>query len=197
MAHRDSLTRLIIKRHHLSLIILGYSQTGVSELLFKSGSFTRKSFSSNSGTNTYNHQGAVLLPTVINEEVDEPGFVLDFDGSNDYVSLNSSPIGTDNSFTIETWIWRSPSASNDGAIYCEAVSGHSHTRNYFFISNNKLTLDQWPNSGGYISSNTDIDKGKWYHVAYVQNGSTRSLYINGVLDKTDNSSESYNGNSPQ
>ncbi|MGB0429609.1 MAG: LamG domain-containing protein, partial [Bacteroidia bacterium] len=174
----------------------GYSLNGASEILFGSGTFSRKSFTSNSGTNTYNHQSDILLPVLINDQVDEPGYVLDFDGTNDYVLLNSSPIGTDNSFTIETWIWRSPSATSYGPIYCESVSGRSDTRNYLFINNDKLAFDQWPNAGGYLGSSTSLEKGKWYHVAYVQDGTSRKIYLNGLLENSDNSAETYHGYSP-
>jgi len=52
------------------------------------------------------------------------------------------------------------------------------------VANNQLQL-----AGGLISGNkypitskTYFSTGQWYHVAAVYNGSTNSLYVNGVLD---------------
>ena len=83
------------------------------------------------------------------------------------------------------------------AIYGEYNGAIGSTRNYLSIfSDGTVFFDQALPSGGWLPSSAPLNTGQWYHVAYVQDGTTRSLYINGVLDASDNNIENYSGNTP-
>lgn len=126
------------------------------------------------------------------------------DGADDYVSLGSSPIiGDATSFTIDAWIWLdSYGANKQVPIYGEYNTGTTDTKNYLAIGNTqdglgqRVFFDQFPASGGYLKSNTQLATGQWYHIAYTQDETNRKLYINGTLDNSDSAIESYGGAAP-
>jgi len=122
-----------------------------------------------------------------------------FNGTSDYIDLGSTPIiGSDTSFTIEVWVKPDNfgfSAGEQNAIYGEFAV--NHTSNYFGIfENGTVFFDQYPESYQYITSNTALTLGEWSHIAYVQDGMNRYLYINGQLDISDSAAETYTGNPP-
>jgi len=126
---------------------------------------------------------------------------LKFDGSNDYVGLPSADIiGSDTTFSIEMWVkpLSLPSGNDQMALYGEFQS--SNTRNYLLIDgsnqNNVFSFDQYLPSGGFITSTTSASTGNWFHIAYVQNGSNRIIFVNGVNESEDNSAETYAGGAP-
>src|SRR3712207_9529969 len=54
------------------------------------------------------------------------------------------------------------------------------------IEGNRMNIKA---QGGQLNSSTQFATNKWYHVAIVSNGTSLSLYVNGVLDKTEAVSE--------
>ena len=153
-----------------------------------SNSGNRMAYMDNFGTISNVENSQILYP---------PGNALSFDGVEDYVDLgNTEIIGDNTSFTIETWI--KPDLVSSGGIYGEFLSASNHTKNYLNLTANKhIAFDQYlDNGGGALVSNTALNENKWYHIAYVQDGTNRKIYINGVLDIEDNSAETYNGSVP-
>ncbi len=116
-----------------------------------------------------------------------------FDGSDDFLSIANSPqleaIGANNSdFSAAFWLYLD--AEQTGYIRSILHKGNN---------DGERVLAMWMNStdnkllyGITNSSNTDengqsssqIPLEEWTHVAYVKNGSTLSLYLNGVLDSS-------------
>lgn len=115
---------------------------------------------------------------------------LNFDGTNDYLDFgNVTPIGTRTTFTIETWvkIENLTNVQGQNPIYGEYTSVQSGglSANYLLIQDNgKVAFDQFVPSGGIFESVTSLEINKWYHIAYVQDGTAQEqyLYINGKLD---------------
>lgn len=117
-----------------------------------------------------------------------------FDGNDDKIEFsNAALIGTSTNFSLSAWIKTSDS---NGTIYCECTADGQRVRNFFSIISGKLTLDQYDPSGGSIESNQSVNTNQWIHVAYTQQGTNRRLYINGILEKSDNSAEVYSGATP-
>ena len=133
------------------------------------------------------------------------GQALDFDGSDDHVNVGDAQIiGADTSFSISTWIkgdrW---DEKLQNAIYVEQNDAGDDVRNYLEIDGTqeiagtgKVIFDQFPPSGGSLASDTVLATGRWYHVVYTQNSSDRSMYIDGALDSSDSSAETYTGTTP-
>ncbi|MBN2238842.1 MAG: hypothetical protein JW712_03635 [Dehalococcoidales bacterium] len=103
-----------------------------------------------------------------------PGFALDLDGINDYVTIpDADELDLTDTFTFECWF-------NPDTIVNQfqgLISKHqTPLSNGFFIS--MFGPDLWFSGG--TTTGLGLVSGRWYHAAFVKNGGTRSLYINGV-----------------
>jgi len=102
-----------------------------------------------------------------------------FDGSGDYLSV---PVSTDlqvgsGNFTVECW-FRTASNSgtiiNFGELYYLSSTGYT-----LFIDSGLLYARTSPDASNDIS--VAISLNTWYHVAYVRDGTTLYLYLDGLL----------------
>ncbi|KPA10281.1 hypothetical protein MHK_009516, partial [Candidatus Magnetomorum sp. HK-1] len=114
------------------------------------------------------------------------GNALEFDGTDDYVSLQQNYTWP-TSFSTMAWIYLDNFTDIASIFSAGQVSGSpaDSIAEFRIISSNKLEYLQ--DNGSTIQaleSNTTFVHNKWYHVAAVKNGSTVSLYVNGVLDNT-------------
>jgi len=108
---------------------------------------------------------------------------MKFDGSGDYLTISDHTdfdFGTGN-YTIEFWIY--PTALADyKRIFSSSASNHAGNLFNLHASGNA----QWlvgNNSGSWISNcsgPSNVSVNNWYHVAGVRNGTTTTLYLNGV-----------------
>lgn len=97
-------------------------------------------------------------------------YVIDFDGSNDCVQINTINLGT--TFTASAWI--NPSG------YGGAVLGGNDDNAYVFLigGSNSVTVKF---GGGYnVYTTSTISTGQWYHLAFIRTGTSGELFINGV-----------------
>lgn len=98
---------------------------------------------------------------------------IDFDGIDDYVIVDSviDPVGT---LSCMAWVKLDTSFSGDSWIIGESNSS-------LFLDQDatvraKITTD----SGTYITATTEaVNSGEWVHLAYVYNGTSLNIYING------------------
>ncbi|MGB2809874.1 MAG: LamG-like jellyroll fold domain-containing protein, partial [Sedimentisphaerales bacterium] len=163
-------------------------------------------FDENSGTTAYDsigfNHGTVYGAQWTSGQV---GSALNFDGMNDYVDIpydSSLDIDASEGITLSVWIKLNsyPDSLNQGPIFGLYVSTGIGTKNYLAIMKstygNVIAWDQWPNTPyGWIESiRPDLDT--WYYVTVVEDSSYRAIYINGSLDASDNTPESYEGNPP-
>lgn len=119
-----------------------------------------------------------------------PGNALDFDGTNDYVSLPSVGLGGSNAITLEAWV--NPNSFNDDsgddANISSVVSAGDETALIRIgdggnIDNNQAQFAIKAGSTAYkVNSATRLNANEWYHIVGVYTGSKINIYINGVLD---------------
>ncbi len=144
------------------------------------GSGSAKAITVNGNTNTSTAQSIFY------------GSSAEFDGTDDNLKLPTSAdfqFGSGD-FTIETWF--RPNNTSRMAIY-HGSSGTDHSLgiDYSYITQ---TIGIWASSNGTSWDLADGDSagnrgsivvpvGAWTHVAFVRNGGSLQLYINGVLDK--------------
>lgn len=133
------------------------------------------------------------------------GGALSFDGLDDHVDIpydSSLDIDASQGITLSVWIKLNsyPDSAHQGPIFGLFDSTGAGTKNYLAIMKstygNVIAWDQWPTTPyGWIESiRPDLDK--WYHVAVIEDSSYRAIYINGSLDVSDNTPETYEGNTP-
>ena len=110
-----------------------------------------------------------------------------FDGSGDYLSTSSS-ISLSSSLTVECWFNLTSAQTSFKMFAGESLSGGSGK--YVTLTSTGIEA-QFGASGATISSITyTFAVGTWYHFALVRNGTTVSIYINGVAQSVTNSTQS-------
>jgi len=113
------------------------------------------------------------------------GRALSFDGSNDYVSCGVSGIPSGNSArTMMLWIKQDQATGSNEGIFGFGETGGSEANETFeFYNDNSGVRVHYAsgNSGG----TTNLGQGVWRHLCATHDGSTVSVYIDGVLDHTD------------
>src|SRR6056300_501137 len=100
------------------------------------------------------------------------GGCLSFDGSNDYININSLTL-TGN-ITVTAWIFM-----NSGGVYQHVVDSSNNSWHLAITSSNRpyLYAGTWSNSGVQLSIS------QWYMIAgvYDNDNSTLKYYVNGDL----------------
>jgi hypothetical protein len=113
-----------------------------------------------------------------------PGNALDFDGS-DYVQIPESPTLTSGTFSVEFWMKMTGQTAWGGIIDHGAYDSAGDRHNWQFLTYDgqwKIIFGITKNVDGDWSELTaDVTQNKWHHVAGLYDGSTMSLYLDGVL----------------
>ncbi len=115
---------------------------------------------------------------------------LTFDGSNDYVNGGTSTnLNLTGPFTITAWAKRSASSSYDTILqrYAESSPFNGYALRY---SNgvgevNKLCFWTGGASGTWLCTSKTITDTSWHYLTAVWDGTTRSVYIDGVKYASD------------
>lgn len=118
--------------------------------------------------------------------------VLNFDGVNDYVNLNSvaSSLANDNTFTVEFWMNADRSLQTQNRVAIFSVNPNPGDNKFMLLLGGTGTVqegriivfDQNAGAGNrYAIVSDTVGDSTCHHIAYVRNNSTGSLYIDGVL----------------
>ena len=115
---------------------------------------------------------------------------FEFDGTDDYVSVASSSdfnLGTGD-FTVECFVYLQDITSNSG--YVGIVNRHNYTNStgWGIWKETGGKFGFWYNAATQINGTSNVATNQWYHIAAVRNGSTISLYVNGVFENSGSNS---------
>lgn len=102
---------------------------------------------------------------------------LHFDGVDDQMIAPANPLFDLITGTVECWI--KPGAMNYNGCFA-GNRGNADTRYSFHINTTNNTIGIY-NGSSYGSISYPFVTGQWYHVAFVCNGTSTSIYINGLL----------------
>lgn len=116
--------------------------------------------------------------------------VLSLDGDGDYVQVIDSPtLYTNTPFTLEAWFqFSSLHAELNSIIANDEYEVHVNDTGQILVWDVGSDID--------MLGATLLQTGKWYHVAFVNDGTQRSVYLDGVLDAQLNDSLPF-GDVPQ
>ncbi len=111
------------------------------------------------------------------------GGALEFDGTDDYVSVpNSSSLQLTSALTMAGWI-KANSWGSGTDVDIIARKGEDNPNNYqLSIADGLATLYLDDGDGSGYRGDTLLNTGQWYHVAATWDGTTVRVYVDGVLD---------------
>lgn len=113
------------------------------------------------------------------------GTAYGFDGTDDYVNLSTFDINTNANYSISLWF--KTNSTNDRKLITQEYGGSSTssvilvdlaTSGIRFCSYNTVSTVTCTTATGFS------DTTSWHHVVTVWNGTTRLLYLDGVLNNT-------------
>ncbi|MFZ1296405.1 MAG: LamG-like jellyroll fold domain-containing protein, partial [Saprospiraceae bacterium] len=138
---------------------------------------------------------SILLLIFTKTATGQAGESLDFDGTNDIVTIADASWNDfgSNDFTIEVWIKKQAGSSgwSNVAGVGKWNTGGVPGSNEWLIGLTSDGNDELPTFSVEIgstvygcSATTAMAVGTWYHIAAVRVGTELKIYINGVLEKT-------------
>lgn len=106
--------------------------------------------------------------------VDLNDLSFNFDGTNDYVYVEDRDnLDLTTKYTLEAWIKLDDKDSYYGGIVGKLTTSGSNGYLVSITAYDEIYFD------GLYTNSLNLEAGKWYHVAAVNDYGTRSLYING------------------
>ena len=192
----------------------GVTLPDLAELMIERGAVSAINLDGGGSTTLAIHRAGTSGPAVVNRpsdgserpvtnsilvisSSDSAGSALDFDGSDDHVTLGPASGLNSNTFTIESWFRRDGSGvaasttSGTGGVsaaplMAKGVSGGG-TINWFMgvtpTGNLAADFESAINDSNHaIIGATTLVNGAWYHAAATYDGTTFRLYLNGVQE---------------
>ena len=123
-------------------------------------------------------------------------YALDFDGTNDYVSIPDDPFSNNNTFTIQAWLKLEAVDNAYHGFLGMQLNGRKPS--LWVFPGGDLHYDSYKDSqrfNGIISdngSNKFFTAGKWVHVVWTNDGSDYKFYKNGILVDTVTAPDTFN-----
>ena len=109
-----------------------------------------------------------------------------FDGSVDYVDMEDALDLNPTGFTISAWIKRDAADSGTKSILSKRDRTFTQGYDLRILNNDRIQL-WWKNGTDQaIHAPTRIPDDEWHHVAAIYNGTTVSIYVDGVLSASEN-----------
>ena len=115
-------------------------------------------------------------------------YVLDLDGTNDYVDCGNEALG--GSISVECWVKPAQIATDWVGFVCKNEDKDSGEGVFWLgqhSTDGKVRFGVYLNGSSERYIDTDgavISNGSWYHVAATYDGNYQKIYINGTLVKT-------------
>ena len=103
------------------------------------------------------------------------GKALDFDGTDDYVSIPNSIVNLAGNFSLS--LYTKPRVSALNPRWFTLIDGANNFEIGYIGATNKVTVRT---RGASIQTTIGISLNQWHHIEYVMNSGTASIYIDGI-----------------
>jgi len=113
------------------------------------------------------------------------GGCLEFDGSDDYVTI-SSALSTTTNFTVSAWV-----KTNNASGWDDIMAGDCGDM-IFSLSSGVLKFGGQCNEPWAVITGSNVADGNWHHVVGWFNGTTAKIYLDGAEDASDTKSGAFN-----
>lgn len=112
-----------------------------------------------------------------------------FNGINNYIDMENNLDLNTSGFTVSAWIIRDTNSGNKSILSKRAMS-YGGARGYDFriLSDGRFNV-RWRNSSGVnqeLTSSVAIPLNIWHNIAVVYNGTSATIYIDGIADTSAN-----------
>ena len=107
-----------------------------------------------------------------------------FDGSVDYIDVEDNLDLDPSGFTVSAWIKRDAADTGTKSILSKRDLSFTQGYDLRILNDNRIQITWINGLTQTLSSTTSIPDDEWHHVAAIYNGSTVSIYIDGVLDNS-------------
>jgi hypothetical protein len=150
--------------------------------------YLNSSYTSGTGVNDISgngRSGTLTNGAYYNSGTASAGGAFVFDGVNDYIQTNyQHNLAAGANFTANVWANGRSYSANDNSLIVSNYNGTPAPYNLYVHKNGKFVCSSRDNSdvsSPTLTSTTTITD-KWYYLTYKKQGSTFSLYVNGVLE---------------
>ena len=140
-----------------------------------------------SGTSITDLSGTNTIGTLTNGPTFNSGNAgtIDFDATNDFILLAASAALSVNHHTISSWNYSS-NYDHDGFLFEKTTNGTVNTQYSLFLHNSNLIYYRTYGLSAVNVTHTtnDLINNAWNNLVVTYDGSTKKIYINGVLKKS-------------
>lgn len=131
------------------------------------------------------NKGTIQNVTTTIDRFGTPNKALSFNGPSNFIDTNydySMDYNGDTTFSL--WV-KFSTIDTGGKV--KNIFGKNSWEYILSQVDNKIQFTQWDSAGSYalhLTSNTNLQAGKWYNIVLVYNGLEKKmyLYVNGVID---------------
>jgi Concanavalin A-like lectin/glucanases superfamily/Secretion system C-terminal sorting domain len=118
------------------------------------------------------------------------GNAMSFDGIDDRILVPHSPAMNTVQFTVSAWIKTSQPTTGAGDYFRIVYKQVGGAQNYSLAVHQNKAHIRFDHAGGPVEANsiTNVNDGRWHHIAGVYNQSALQIYVDGVLENSTGSS---------
>ena len=153
--------------------------------------FYRFNGNANDNTSNENH-GTVSGATLTKGKDNVSNTAYSFDGTDDYIEFPAGLLSGSGDFSVSLWV-KTSSTTESRILQQRDSNGYNGEYMLNLKSNGKLKLETYKNGykwGG--TTTTSINDSNWHHICFIQKDNGGSLYLDGTIEISDNSSGTVN-----
>ena len=149
------------------------------------GMVAHYSFNGNANNVKANYNGTVSGATLSRGRGNDNNTAYSFDGVDDYIDFGSGILSGNGSFTIVVWI---NSTDNSSRILQQRdAQGFNGQYMLDILDNGSIKFNTYYYGFKWnVTSSSALNDGSWHHLAFVQKDNGGQMYLNGILEQTDN-----------